>query len=259
MEAERRETLTGTIRGEDDSALGGVKVTLQPGNLTTKTNSSGEYTFRDLIPTRYRLTTEANGRYVYDVNDVEIGINKTNRRDFRLGKLANNLPGENLLANPSFEAGGNGAGLPGLALGYEPGNDAGRSSEASLISERVAHTGRCSQELKARAAETILRQISNYNTASPGERYVAGVWIRADIGDGGAWMTFDFTDNAGKILRRLDPKKQVQGHAHDWTWLSTEGIAPAGTERVAINLHTKGRGGRAYFDDAYVGKVAEKK
>lgn len=259
LEAEHRETLTGTIRGEDDRSLNDVKVTLQPGNLATKTNGNGEYTFHDLIPTRYRLTAEANGRYVYDSNDVEIAINKSNRRDFRLGKLANNLPGDNLLANPSFEAGGNGAGLPGLALGYEPGNDAGRNSEASLINERTAHTGRCAQELKARATETIVRQISNYNTAQPGERYVAGVWIRADIGDGGAWMTFDFTDNAGKILRRLDPKKQIKGHNRNWTWLSTDGLAPAGTERVAINLHTQGRGGRAYFDDAYVGKAVEKK
>jgi hypothetical protein len=260
MTAERLETLSGTVKsGDDDRTLENVKITLQPGGLSTLTSSHGQYSFSDLIPTRYHLTTEAAGRYVYDTDNVEVSTTRPNRNDFRLGKLAGNLLGKNLLTNPSFEAGGNGAGLSGLALGFEPGNDEGRREDSSELNDHAPHTGRFSQVLKTRPAETIVRQISNYNSARPGERYLAGVWVRADIGDGGAWMTFDFTDNAGKVLRRLDPRKQIKGHAREWEWLSVDGTAPAGSERVSINLHTQGRGGRAYFDDAYVGQAPEKK
>lgn len=258
LEARRSETLSGTVTsGDDDRPLSSVKITLEPGGLTARTDSRGVYTIKSVIPARYRLIAEAAGRNRYEAENVAVVAGQNNTFDFRLGRTPGRLPDENLLNNSGMEAGGGGAAKPGLALSFEPANDQGRRDVNTVINERFAHTGRRSQEIRVHPEETIVRQITHYNTANPGERYVAGVWILTDIGDheGAAWPTLDFTDNAGTILKRFSPREQVKGRSRGWRWVQVEAEAPRGAQRLAINFHAKGRGGLACFDDAFLGQV----
>ena len=53
----------------------------------------------------------------------------------------------------------------------------------------------------------------------------------------------------------MGPSKKITGRTN-WTWLSLEGMAPEGSERLSLNLHTQGSGGMGYFDDAHIGVMA---
>jgi hypothetical protein len=262
MEPRRSETLSGTVTsGDDGRPLSGVKITLQPGNLVARTDSRGVYKIKEAVPTGYRLIAEAPGRYRHEAKDILVEAGKTNIVDFCLGKLPPHLPNENLLSNPSMETDGGGAALPGLALGFEPANEQGRREANTAISERVAHTGRRSQEMRVRPEETQIRQITHYNTANPGERYVAGVWIRTDIPDrdGAAWMSLDFVDNAGVLIKRFAPQERIRGRRQTWKWVEVDGEAPTGARRLAINFHTQGQAGLAWFDDAHLSQVPRRR
>lgn len=261
MVATRKETLSGVVRDSDhDRPVAHVKVTLEPGGQSVRTNSNGEYRFTNVVPATYRLAAESNGWYRYDAESVTVASGKANTWDFRLGRLPR-VSGENLINNPSMEAGGGGAARKGLALSFEPGNDQGGKEEAAAINERLAHTGRMSQELRVRQAEAIVRQMTHYNTVQPGERYTAGIWIRTDIADrdGAAWMTLEFTDNGGKLIRREEPAKRAEGRSREWVWMSVDGVAPEGAQRMSISLHTQGKGGSACFDDAHLAQVSRKR
>lgn len=250
-------TLRGQVRaGENDDNLAGVKIRLEPGGQDVETNTSGEYVIQDVIPARYRLTAELDGHYRYATDGVEVLAGKANVWDFKLGRQPE-LPGNNMLNNASIEAGGGGGAKRGIALGFEPNNSEGGREDRTAISERIAHTGRRSQEMRARPEEAIIRQITHYGTARPKARYHAGIWVYADIADrdGSAWVSFDFTRNDGAVIQRLMAEPKLQGRSREWTWVSVEGVAPEGSERLSLNLHVKGRGGSAYFDDAFVAMI----
>ena len=63
--------------------------------------------------------------------------------------------------------------------------------------------------------------------------------------------------NAGVVIELLSPKERVLGKSKNWVWMQLEGVAPEGSRRLSINLHTQGQGGYVYFDDVYIG-LAEK-
>ena len=104
-----------------------------------------------------------------------------------------------------------------------------------------------------------LIQISHYGTVEPGKRYSGGMWIKTDCSnrDSGAWITLDFTNNAGVVIERLEPEEKVLGRPKEWVWMELEGVAPNGSQRLSINLHTQGESGYAYFDDVYIGLAKE--
>lgn len=254
MVATRRASLSGEVRsGDDGRALGHVEITLEPGGQRTRTNRFGRYSLDDLIPARYALSAVADGHFAYEVDRVEVDAGRTNRHDFVLGRH-DGPDAPNMLKNVSMEAGGGGGGKPGVALGFEP---AGPYQDPwAEVTDREAHTGRMSQRLRVVPQEVVIRQITHYSIARPGKTYLAGIWIKTDAPgrDGVAWMTFDFTDNGGGVIERLGPTRKIAGRS-DWTWVSLEGVAPPGSQRLSVNLHTQGAGGLAYFDDAYLGMI----
>ena len=258
--ANKRATLTGTVRsGDDGERLSGVTVTLEPGDVTTRTDRNGEYVLKDCIPARYKLCATADGRYRYEVANVGVDVSETNRHDFKLGQRAD-LPGENVAKNAGMEAGGGGGGKDWIALGFEPlviDPDVMREPPGRMT-EGVAHTGRLSQSMQLFEKETVIRQITHYNTVEPSKRYAGGIWIKTSCQgrDAGAWITFDATDNGGAALGRIGPSRKITGRSN-WTWVSLEGIAPEGSKRLSLNLHTQGTRGVAYFDDAFIGEVAD--
>ncbi|MDM8006953.1 MAG: carboxypeptidase regulatory-like domain-containing protein [Phycisphaerae bacterium] len=257
LEATVKTTLSGVVSsGDDDKPVTDAVITLQPGDRQAKTDQNGRYVLKDVIPARYRLLATAKGRYQYEAADVRISSEQENRHDLRLGQRAELPPGENMLNNASMEAGGGGGGKEWIALGFEPlkvDGDVMRSNPGG-VSDKTAHTGRLSQSMRVSPKETVIRQITHYNTARVGTKYFAGMWIKTDCPDdeGAAWITFDATDNGGGVVGHLGPSRKVTGRS-GWTWVSLEGPAPKGSERLSLNLHTQGKVGVAYFDDAFVG------
>lgn len=258
LTVEHTESLSGTVRdGDTERPLGFARITLQPGNHKASTDGSGRYAIRGLAPIRYRLTAEASRRYPYQADGIEVVSGRTNTWDFRLGKLAPWLPEGNLLNNAGMEAGGGGAARKGIALSFEPANDRGAEEVNTEITARQAHTGRCAQVLLMQAEVTMLRQITHYNTANPGQRYLAGAWLRSATGDrdAKAWVSLEFTNNDGGLIKRFEPRDVVKGSSTEWVWVSVEGQAPPGSQRMSITFHAQGRTGTACFDDAFVGQA----
>jgi hypothetical protein len=249
--------------GDDDKTLASVIVRLEPGGLTGRTDSAGRYQFRDVIPARYTLMAEAKRRHPYHSRAVAVGAKRETEHDFRLGRQQ--CPDtENLANNPSMEAGGGGGGKPGVALGFEPPNLSAYRGGSAEISDAEAHTGRRSQRLRVRSGDPtqpIIRQITHYGTIEPGKHYVIGIWIKAECSDGrdGASITFDFTDNGGAIVRRVAGAKEVTGQSKAWVYVALDGQAPPGSQRLSLNLHVRGSGGYAYFDDAFIGEAPERR
>ncbi len=256
LEASQRAALSGTvISGDTGKPMGGVVVKLSPGDQQATADRRGEYTITECIPGRYRITAQAKGTLTYEGSDVEVAVKGKNRHDFVLGQLKARGPA-NVLANAGFEAGGGGGAITGIGLGFEPTEPGPREFGESRaeISRSEAHTGRCSQQLVVRSEPVTVRQITHYGTAKPGTRYEAGGWVRADIPgrEGQAWVSLEFTRNDGGVIQRFEPKAKASGRSKGWVWLSVEALAPAGSERISVNLHTKGSGGLAYFDDLWL-------
>lgn len=255
LEATAKVTLLGTVlSGDDDQPLAGAVVKLEPGGQEAKTDGAGRYLFESVIPARYKLIAKADGRYTYEAAEVRLAADKENRHDFRLGRRAD-LPGtENLLNNPSMEAGGGGGGKQWIALGFEPLAGQGKKGSPGRVTDQAAHTGRLSQSISMTERETVIRQITHYNTARSGTKYIAGIWIKTDCPEGGgqAWISFDATDNGGGVVKPFGASEKITGPS-GWTWVSVEGTGPKGGERLSLNLHVQGKTGAAYFDDAFLG------
>lgn len=254
LEATARVVLTGTVlSGDDDKPVAGATVKLEPGDLQAVTDKHGRYAIKECIPARYKLIGKAEGHYTYEVADVRVAADKENVHDFRLGRRADLPPTENMLNNPSMEAGGGGGGKPWIALGFEPLSE-GRKGSPGGVTDKAAHTGRLSQSISMTGRETVIRQITHYNTARTGTKYIAGLWIKTDCpdGEGQAWITFDATNNAGGVVKGFGAGRKITGRS-GWTWVSLDGTASKGSERLTLNLHVQGKSGVAYFDDAFLG------
>ena len=261
LEATGRAGLTGTVRsGDDGKPVRGATITLHPGEMTTTTDRAGKYVLLDCIPARYSLAATAEGRYEYQAENVTLTVGKANRHQFRLGKLPE-LAGPNMAKNPSMEAGGGGGGKDWIALGFEPLAVDPKIMQANpgAVLSAHAHTGQQAQSVRLFEKETTIRQITHYNTAKPGTRYLAGIWIKTNCHgrNTGAWITFDATENGGAVIGHIGPSKKITGRSN-WTWVPLEGVAPAGSQRLSLNLHTQGGSGIAYFDDAYIAEVTPK-
>jgi hypothetical protein len=259
LEANRLATLEGVVRSGDDrdEELEGVVIRLEPSGAKAVTDRRGEYEFEDVIPARYTLIAEEQGRHGYTVHDLEVGPGRRNEHDFVLGRRRAS-DAQNLLNNSSFEGGTGGGGKKDIGLSFEP--KVPLPPEYPLGSARVddghAHSGRHAQMMKIRRDELVIRQITHYNTAQPGATYEAGVWVLTEADDeSAAWISFDFASNEGTVIEQITSRKKLRGESDGWHWLEVRGVAPKGSERLSLNLHTKGPSGSAWFDDAYVGMV----
>jgi hypothetical protein len=166
-----------------------------------------------------------------------------------------------MIQNAGFEDGGGGGGKPEVALGFEPWPPPDYREGTVSINERLAHTGRRSQELQMRPENNLIRQITFYNTARPGQHYVAGAWVRADSADetASAWISLDATRNDMSVIKSSHSKDRVQGKSKGWTWLQCTLTAPPDAQRLSLNLHAKGQKGSAWFDDLYLGTTDPKR
>ena len=258
LEPDGHATLAGTVRnGDDGKPLRNVEIVLEPGGLTTKTDRHGQYEFEACLPARYKIVATAKGLHRYEAlaaNPLLPG--RSNRLDFVLG--TREAPdAENMLHNPSMEDLNHGASRAGIAVGFEPVNPKNYSAHLVAVSDRVAHTGCKSQQMKARTGQLVLRQMTETSSVQPGTLYVIGTWVRADISDrkGTAWISLDFTKNDGSIVQTVESKNRVAGQSKQWTWVHLQATAPQGAKRLSLKFHTQGQSGSAYFDDAYAGRI----
>jgi len=251
--------LTGTVRsGDTGKPLSGVTIELQPSKQTVRTSSEGRYEFRNCIPARYTLTATLDSFETYSANVQVSSSDQSNQNmhDFVLGRRRATIT-KNELENGGMEAGGGGGGKEGLALGFES-LLAGYRDEMTAVSDKFAHTGRLSQEMRMYPEELILRQITHYHTAQPGKTWVAGAWVRTDSSDdkAAAWLSLAATGGDGNFVAQTASKK-VTGRSDGWVWLEVQLLSPPNANRISVNLHTQGSTGSAYFDDVSLGIVGQ--
>jgi hypothetical protein len=254
MVAEQLSTLTGTVRsGDDGRPLRGVKVSLSPGNQHATTDHQGRYEIPKCIPARYTVSAEGPELNRYEASGIEITTRRSNEHDFVLGRRKGPQV-DNLVTNGGFEAGGGGGGKPGIALGFEPLVPALQQFKdgTTAVSDRAAHSGRWSQEIRLRLGEIAVRQITTYNTARPGAQYVGGAWVRVSSEDSkaGAWISLMATRNDGGVIAQALSRPLNGKSAEGWAWVTVSLVAPPGSERVSLGLHARGQRGSAWFDDA---------
>ncbi len=262
--AEETRTLSGTVRsGDDDKPLWGAKITLSPGKHSATTDRKGRYEFPECIPGRYTLHAESRGLEPYEAT-VQVEVRSRNEHDFVLGRVSDSSNwrrgagrsikpdsqlATNMLSNPSFEAGPGGGGKPGIGLSFEPLTPYRLGSV--LVSDRRAHTGRYSQEIRMSPDVTAVRQITYYGTARPEGHYIASGWIRTDTTDrdASAWISLSATRNDGSVLKEELPRSKIVGRSEGWVWMEVLLTAPAEAQRLSLNLSATGSRGMAYFDD----------
>ncbi len=254
LEPEQTETLTGTVvSGDDGKPLSGVKISLEPGKLTATSDREGHYEFPACVPSQYTLRAVGRELLTYE-GRLEVCINKRNQHNFAMG-LDKAHSTENMISNAGFESGGGGAGKAGIGLGFEPLLPAEYREDAAAIAEKAAHGGRRAQQIRLHHAP-VIRQITHYNTARAGRHYLAGAWVRVDTSDdrAEAWISLAACRNDGSVLEQVtvSPKRRVTPRSGAWTWLDVRLRAPAGSERISLNLHAQGLKGDAYFDDVHL-------
>lgn len=257
MEATRHAVVSGLARsGDTGRPLSGVRVRLEPGDVEVTTDSGGRFKIEKCIPTQYTLTASLAEHHEYRMQGFKVIAGKSNRLDFVLGERKAPDSG-NMLNNAGMEAGGGGSAKEGIALGFEMTHPDTYRDGLFEVSDKQAHTGRLAQGIAVRSNELQVRQITHYGTARPETTYTASAWIKTDCPgrEDGAWITLDATDNGGGVIQRFDAGQKVLGRTKSWVWVSIEGKAPARSQRLSLNLHTKGSGGTAWFDDVYVGPV----
>jgi hypothetical protein len=106
-------TLSGTVTNSSGSALSGVTVTLNPGNLTSTTTGSGTYTFTGLTGTSYQISASKSGYDSYGPSTVSTP-NTSNTYNFQMTATTKTLSGT--VTNSS------GSALSGVTVTLNPGN-----------------------------------------------------------------------------------------------------------------------------------------
>lgn len=162
--------------------------------------------------------------------------------------------GPNLLKNPGFEEGqGN---YTGVGKYWET-NDAASHPEVNVLTSATKHSGTWSQWLKANASWDLgmVRQVSGYNTITPGKTYRASAWIKtANVGNPAGWYVFGiwwFNAQDGYMGDVKMPRQETNNY--DWREISFTAVAPPGAARVAAIL-TRHTDGDAWYDDVFIGE-----
>jgi len=239
------------LDGMTGEAVEGATITVSPGGARAESAAAGKYLIGDLVPVRYTLAATAQGYTTHEVRGLGVAADKLSPCNFRVAPQRL-MPGDNMLGNWSMELGAGEGETGGIALRWETLG----GGLSAAVSDQTARTGYLAQAIRARSQHDVVRQITTYNVIDAGVEYQVEVWIcckdlRTSGAGQGAWVDFDFTDNAGAVLARVGTGQRVTGTS-GWTATRLRSTAPEGSRRLSVNLNVGAIDGVAYFDDAYL-------
>lgn len=248
---------TGTIQGKvtdgmTGEALPGVKIDLAPGSESAVSDSGGAFRFQGLPAIPYSLTATQKLYNSFELTGLKVAPGQVSEAGMKIARSS--WPDvANMTLNPGFEKVDDPKAVPMLPLTWEPL----RQGKWEVTADQ-SRTGQRSIRLKPTPEPTAIREITHYNTITPGKAYTAGVWIRAtDLsapGGGGAWVSMTFTGNGGNEIKEFANPVKVEGTT-PWRYYEVKGVAPEGSMRLSLNLWIQGESGAAYFDDAFMGQT----
>ncbi len=160
---------------------------------------------------------------------------------------------DGLPATAGFET-GEGAFARWTAHTWEP---AGSPRSRTAVDDAVAHTGKASLRAEGSGAASQGYWNAPPMPASPGRRYVATVWVRAELsaGAGLARLQMGFRDKSGEVVV-AEGKPWYEGWVsapvtgvREWVQTGVAAKAPEGAATVHISVKLIGIG-TAWFDDA---------
>ncbi len=167
------------------------------------------------------------------------------------------LAGPNLMQNPGFEQ-GSGA-YPGVGLHWET-NDAAPWPDHDALDGSIKFSGAWSQRVGNLSDPVwdrgFVRQVSPYNSVTPGKTYQTSAWIRKQGGGNPAgWYVFGvWVFNNQDIVIAEQKMPNTFPITYDWTFVSFQGVAPPGASRVAalLTAHTDSL---VWYDDVFIGEL----
>ncbi|GMU24655.1 MAG: hypothetical protein AMXMBFR13_47290 [Phycisphaerae bacterium] len=170
--------------------------------------------------------------------------------------------GPNLIRNGGFEEGQ--GSFPGVGLHWET-NDGFGHPEVNFLTTATKHSGAWSQYLKAHSTWDLgmLRQVSGYNTVTPGRSYEIRAWVKTtNIVNCAGWYVFGvwWFNNDAVIGESKMPQPagcncpRSDGCNHDWQEIVYAAVAPPGANRVAALL-TRHTDGDAWYDDVSITEI----
>jgi hypothetical protein len=101
----------------------------------------------------------------------------------------------------------------------------------------------------------MVRQVTNYNSITPGKTYRISAWVRAaNVQNPAGWYVFGvwvFNNDSWAGDSKMPQQETLN---YDWREISWTITAPAGINRAAAVL-TRHTDGDAWYDDVYIGEV----
>jgi hypothetical protein len=157
--------------------------------------------------------------------------------------------GPNLTRNPGLEEGPSPL-YPGVGLYWET-NDALPHPDVDVLTASTRHAGAHSQWLKADPVWDLgmLRQLTAYNSITPGKTYRVSAWIKtANIQNPAGWYVFGvwFFNNDTYLADSKMPKPEILNY--DWREIAWNVVPPPPTNRIGVVL-TRHTDGDAWYDD----------
>lgn len=158
-------TISGVVKDTEGRTIAGAQVTLNPGNRTATANAQGIYSFINLVPGTYSLSTEAFGYQPKVVTGLELAAGAALVRDIT---MQDSVPDSIQIINPGFEQGMTGWQTWGLVDGSQSG---------VFFGGITAHTGSRFLGTAANWGNKnggVFQQIA----VPPGKTYIVEVWSR---------------------------------------------------------------------------------
>jgi len=161
--------------------------------------------------------------------------------------------GTNLIRNGGFEEGP--GEYPGVGKYWET-NDGQPHPAINGLTGETKHAGNWSQWLKAHSTWDLgaVRQVSAYNSVTPGKTYRIQAWIKtANVGNPAGWYVFGLWWFQGDAYLGDSKMPRQETNNYDWRLISWTAVAPPGADRVAAVL-TRHTDGDVWYDDVFIGE-----
>jgi hypothetical protein len=253
LQAEGFGTIQGTVsEGKSGAGIEGVSIVTNPGAYSATSQPNGSYNIFNVNPGTYSMTATKRFYYPHSKTGITVSTGGTTTANFWLG-LGGDPANPNMLYNTGFE------GTPGdaIASGWIS-SDGNPHPELFTLDGSVKYAGDTSQRLKAVTSDLYLWQMTDYTSITPGQTYLFQVWCKtSNLVTGsykGAGLSYGFYSNAFEFKGGGDIPGSLSG-TNDWTLIRGTAVAPAGSQRLQVQVRCKGTSGWAWFDQVYVGRI----
>lgn len=247
-------TLTDTISGQP---VPGVKVTSTPGDFEALTNEKGQFIFRGIPPSAYKLRSTKIGYYPFVT--AEFVVKPDESVEVNWSTAPGVLPKTKHVVGPDYLEGAEGR---STVDGWST-SDGHSHPEIFQVDRSVCFTGQASQKITPNGStNNSIWSISGYGVPETGKRYRVRVWCRTNDAEGEIKVVGHFLSNAMESSGKFEVKADLQG-TNGWTLLTGTGIAPEFGNlkekhgRLQVLLVGDLKKGSVWFDDVWAGEDAD--